>query len=399
MEYGFLFHIKETAIKGNIKEKFAKIAAAASGQIKRVKALLEARKRLLAIDLGNYAIKIALLSPTKTGFMLRSWGYLPLENKPEESPEEKKLGTLNALRAFLIQSGIKNKYAATSVSGNSMIVRYVKFPLLTKSELSATITTEAEPFIPFDVNDVQFGFHILGEAAEEGQKKMETVLVAAKREIISSRVEILQEAGLNPSIIDVDSFALENLFTQFDPSAAEPGGTLYLNIGHSVTNLSIIDAGNTRVVRDIFTAGQTFTRAIMKALNCELAQAESLKRAHALLFDAEQKDAAIAEGRKEDVAISDALMGVLKDLTIEVHRSVDFFLSQGSDRVISRIVLMGGSAALKNLDRYLSLEFKTPVSVLNPLAAIENFQSIPKEITPAFAVAIGLALRKPNDWI
>ncbi len=329
---------------------------------------------------------------------MRSWGYLPLSNNPEESPEEKKLSVLNALRAFLIQNGIKNKYAAASVSGNSMIVRYVKFPLLTKTELSATIATEAEPFIPFDVNDVQFGFHILGEIVDEGQKKMETVLVAAKKEAISSRVEILEGAGLTPSIIDVDSFALENLFTQFDPAAKEPGGTLYLNIGYSVTNLSIIDGGNTRVVRDIFTSGQTFTRAIMKALNCDAAKAESVKRAHVLLFDAERKDAAIAEGRQEDVTVSDALMGVLKDLTTEVHRSVDFFLSQGADRAINRLVLMGGSAALKNLDQYLNLEFKTPVSVLNPLVNIENSNSIPAEIAPAFAVAIGLSLRKRNDW-
>ena len=360
--------------------------------------MIEARQSLLAIDLGSYAVKVALLSPGKTGFSLRSWGYLPLESKPEDSPEERKLLVLNALRAFLIQSGIKNKYAAASVSGNSMIVRYVKFPLLTKAELSATIATEAEPFIPFDVNEVQFGFHILGESIDEGQKKMETVLVAAKKEAISSRVEILQGAGLTPSIIDVDSFALENLFTHFDAAAAEPGGTLYLNIGHSVTNLSIIDKGNTRVVRDIFTSGQIFTRAIMKALDCDAAKAESVKRAHSLLFDSDQKDAAIAEERKEDVAVSDALIGVLKDLTTEVHRSVDFFLSQGSDRVISRLVLMGGSAALKNLDRYLNLEFKTPVSILNPLTAIENSQSIPADLAPAFAVAIGLALRKRNDW-
>ncbi len=361
--------------------------------------MIEARRSLLAIDLGSYAIKVALLSPGKTGLSLRSWGYLPLENKPEESPEEKKLSVLNTLRAFLIRSGIKNKYTAASISGNSMIVRYVKFPLLTKAELSATIATEAEPFIPFDVNDVQFGFHILGEIVDEGQKKMETVLVAAKKEAIAFRVEILEGVGLTPSIIDVDSFALENLFTQFDAAAMEPGGTLYLNIGHSVTNLSIIDQGNTRVVRDIFTSGQIFTRAIMKALNCDIAKAESVKRAHALLFDSAQKDAAIAEGRKEDIEVSDALIGVLKDLTTEVHRSVDFFLSQGSERVINRLVLMGGSAALKNLDRYLNLEFKTPVSVLNPLANIENSQAIPAEIAPAFAVALGLALRKRNDWI
>lgn len=351
------------------------------------------------MDLGTYSIKVVLLSQTGKGLSLKNWGHLPIESKSEASAEEKKAQAINALRAFLIKNGIKEKDAVTSISGNSTIVRYVKFPLLTKTELSATIANEAEPFIPFDINEVQFGFHILGEVMEENQKKMETVLIAAKKEIVNSRVDILEGAGLTPAIIDVDSFALENIHSQVPGNAAETGAALYLNIGHSTTNLSIIDGGITRVVRDIFISGQTFTRAIMKALNCEAGPAEAVKKSCVLLFDPAQKDAAIAAGQKEEVAISDALTAVLKDLVSEIHRSVDFFLSQGSDHAISRLVLMGGSAPLKNLDRYLNSEFKVPVSLLNPFAFIEASQTIPTELTSAFAVAAGLGLRTPNDWL
>lgn len=360
---------------------------------------LTPKSDLLAVDLGTHAIKVILLGQRGKTLFLRNWGYIPLDSKPEASPDEKKIQAINELRAFLIKSGIKIKNAATSLSGNSMIVRYVKFPLLTKMELLATIATEAEPFIPFDANDVQFGFHILNEITEEGQKKMETVLVAAKKEIVASRIDILQGSGLTPAIIDVDSFALENLYTKVDPATPDQGATLYLNIGHSVTNLSIINSGITRVVRDIFISGQTFTRAIMKALDLNAAKADEIKKSHSLLFDPAQKDAAIAAGEKEQIAVSDALNQVLKDLVGEVHRSVDFFLTQGSDHVITRLVLMGGSAPLKNLDQYLSAEFKVPVSILNPFLLIEGAEMIPPEIAPSFSVAVGLGFRKLDDWV
>jgi type IV pilus assembly protein PilM len=361
--------------------------------------LLRAKKDLLAIDLGSHAIKIILLTQTEKNLSLKAWGYLPLAFKPEASLEDKKTQTINALRAFLIKSEIRVQDAVTSLSGNSMIVRYVKFPLLTKSELSASIATEAEPFIPFDVNDVQFGFHILNEIMEEGQKKMNTVLVAAKKEAVLSRVEILQGAGLNPAIIDVDSFALENLYSQINASSTESGATLYLNIGHSVTNLSIINQGVTCVVRDIFISGQTFTRAIMKALDCDATAAETIKKSHVLLFEPARKDAAIATGKKDEVAVSDALTTALKDLASEVHRSVDFFLSQGSDHSISRLALMGGSSSLQNLNHYFASNLNIPVSTINAFTFVEGAEIIPPELAPAFAVAVGLGLRKPNDWL
>src|ERR1041385_6315594 len=100
---------------------------------------------IIGVDVGSYAIKVVLLKQEGPVWSLKSWGHLPIVTKPEATPEEKKTATINALRAFLIQKGIKIKEVATALSGNAVIVRYVKFPRLTKSELQSTLATEAEP--------------------------------------------------------------------------------------------------------------------------------------------------------------------------------------------------------------------------------------------------------------
>ncbi|MEK7858415.1 MAG: type IV pilus assembly protein PilM [Elusimicrobiota bacterium] len=357
-------------------------------------------KDVIAIDVGSYAVKVVLFHEEGGQRTLSAWGHLPIGGKADASPEEKKTAAVNALRAFIIQKGIKVKEAATAVSGNSVIVRYVKFPRLTKSELSATLATEAEPFIPFDINEVQLSFHILNEIVEDGQKKMETVLVAAKKDLVAARLEMLQAAGLAPTIMDVDSFALENVFEKLRDPKAEQGATLYLNIGHMVTNLSILENGVTRVVRDIFISGNTLTKAIVKALQVDAAKAEEIKKANGVIVDPAEKEKALAAGNREALGVSQAVTTVAKDLVGEVHRSVDFYLSQGPERSIGRIVLSGGTARLKGLSKHLAGELKVPVSVLEPFAWLKSPPAdLPADLAPAFGVAVGLALRHNKDWL
>jgi type IV pilus assembly protein PilM len=355
-------------------------------------------KDVIGIDIGSYAVKLVLLGEEKGVQKLKAWGHLPLEIGPETTPEERQQQVVNKIKAFMIQKGIQVKQAAVAVSGNAVIVRYVKFPLLTRNELRATIATEAEPFIPFDINEVHLGFHILNEIVEEGQKKMETVLVASRKEAVDSRVTVLESAGLKPTIIDVDSFAIENVHEQLAGANSAPGSTLYLNIGHTVTNLSIIEDGVTRVVRDIFISGQALTKAITKALQYESDKSEEAKKANGILIDADDKEKALQEGNRDALGVSQAVTGVLKDMVAELHRSVDFFLSQGPERSIGRIVLSGGSAATKNIAKHLTGELKVPVSVLDPFSFLaEQPTDIPPEIRPAMTVAVGLALRKKGD--
>jgi type IV pilus assembly protein PilM len=329
---------------------------------------------------------------------LKDWGYIPLAIKADVPAEEKKSIISGEIKTYLKKKGIQVRYAATSISGNSVIVRYVKLPKLSKKELALTINVEAEPFIPFDIKDVNLTYYILNDISEDGEPKIDTVLVAAKRDAVQDKIDILAGAGLEPLIIDVDSFALETLYEKLAPKG-DNNSILLLNIGQKVTNLSIISQGTTRVVRDIFIAGTTFDKAIAKTLKCDAAAADAAKKSRGVLVSDEDKEGAIENFDKEAIAVSKAASGVLKDLYTEVSRSIDFYLSQGVDHSISRIIVSGGMSNLGNMTRFLSAEFKVPVELANPLAFLPEIpKNMPKDVLPALAVAAGLALRKLKDW-
>ncbi len=359
--------------------------------------LLSGPTDLLGIDIGADAIKVLWTTGKGPSAQVKLWGHLPLGLPIEAPPEERVQKAANLLKAFLLEKQCRVSQVATAVSGSSVIVRYVKMPLLSKPELTKALPVEAEPFIPFDIKEVNLGAHILEEVMDEGQRKMETVLVAAKREVIQSRVDVLKAAGLSPLIIDVDAFAIEGVH-ELTPRAKEPSGVLYLNVGHAVTNLSIIENGITRVVRDIFISGSTFTKAIQKGLGLDWDKAEEAKRAHGILLTPEEKEKALTEGNQEALGVSQCLGTVLRDLVGEMQRSVDFYLSQGTDRQIASVVLAGGSSRLRNFSQALTQELKVPVEILNPFAFLKG-ADVPEDLAPAFAVAAGLALRRPKDWV
>jgi len=361
--------------------------------------LIFPNREIIGVDIGNYAIKIVCFAREKKQLRLKNWGYIPYSVKPGAPPEEKNAIVAQEIKSFLKKNGVQAKCAAASVSGNAVIVRYVKLPKLSSKELSLTISVEAEPFIPFDINDVNLTYFILGDIADEGQAKMDTVLAAAKKEAVNDKIGILLEAGLDPLVVDVDSFALEtlyeNVFQKPDDSTM-----LILNMGHKVTNLSIVSKGVTKVVRDIFIAGATFDKAISKILKTDAAGGEAAKRKKGLLVTDQDKEAAIEEFDKEGIAASKAMATVLRDLYTEVSRSIDFYLSQGAEHSIAKIYLSGGMANLAGINKFMSEEFKVPVETVNPFSFLDAGAggNVPADILPSLAVAAGLALRRIKDW-
>lgn len=347
-------------------------------------------KKILGVDIGTESIKIVELERTKNEkWTLKKCAFESLGSL-ERPPEEKKALLINRLKEIVLREKFSTKMVATSLSGNQVIVRYVKFPKLTPEDLAKTISFEAEAYIPFDIKEVNLAFYILGDVVEEGEKKMETVVVAVKKDVIQNRIEILDKAGLEPAIIDIDAFAIENALELIrQPETKET--VVVVNLGASVTNLAIIEKGVCKVVRDIFIAGNTFTKVIQQNLNVDLAKAEELKRKYGLSLEAEEEITEKAE-------VSKALLPVVGDLLKEVQHSIDYYQTQLPEELpVNRVILSGGTAQLPNLGKYFAQELQMPVEICNPFAALNIPLPLSKEITEknsSFTIAVGLSSRR-----
>ncbi|MBN2406701.1 MAG: type IV pilus assembly protein PilM, partial [Elusimicrobia bacterium] len=350
------------------------------------------KKDVIGVDLGTSNVKILELKVSGGKITVANFARLDISSYDimHRAPEERRQVYTDILKQLLGKCKFSTKNAAVSISGSSVIVRCVKFPKMTPADLQKALQFEAEPHIPFDIQEVDMDTYIIGDVEEEGQTKMETVLVASKKDTIGEKVDIVEMAGLRPAIIDVDAFALENAYGLMHKDL-ESKMMLLINIGANTTTISIVDKGVSKVVRDLYAAGSNLTKAIQNNMQIPIDKAEELKMRYGI------------KGEEDDVGpqIKDILYPTVKELNSEIQRSIDYFTGQQTGREINieKIVLAGGGAKLKGLGEFINSELNIPVEVFYPLenASVSAKNADIDLSDPALAVVTGLALRKIGD--
>ncbi|MGM0567677.1 MAG: type IV pilus assembly protein PilM [Elusimicrobiota bacterium] len=356
------------------------------------------KQNILGVDLGTASVKVLEMKSSGASFKVTNYGQEDILRKGVSGklPEERKEIYVNALKSILKRKKFSTKKAAVSISGSSVIVRFVKFPKMSAEDLSKTLQFEAEPHIPFDIDDVNMDTQIINEVEEENELKMETILVASKKDTVKERIDIIEAAGLKPAIIDVDAFALENAYEIINEQEAGDRCML-VNIGAAITNISIVEGGVSKVVRDLYTAGNAFTRAIQNSMKIEVPKAEELKKKYGLDIKSQQSSSEGDIGNQ----IYNILSPIAKELNSEMQRSIDYFTGQQSSpgAEINKIILSGGGALMRGLVDFIEADIKIPVEVFRPLekAQLGDDSASLYVNSPALAVVTGLAVRKKGD--
>lgn len=320
----------------------------------------------------------------------------------EVEPEARENAVIEAVKRLFRENKINTKRVVSAIPGDSVIVRYVRLPMMTNDELRGVIRYEAEQYIPFNMDQVVLDFQILGEVQDEGQKKIEVLLVAAKEEIIQQHIRVLQAGGLSSAIIDVDFFAVENAYSASQGGQIDHNEIIALiNIGAKLATINILEGGSSRFTRSIFVAGNNLTKEIQREFGLTFAQAEELKRQQASILIETEEVSLTRVPNKEDksVQIYEAINPVLNKLLGEIRRSFDYFETQSRKKSIAKAVLSGGTARLKNLDRFLSDKLGIPVARMEPFKGVEVAvkglePDTIEQSGPGFAVGAGLAGRK-----
>jgi type IV pilus assembly protein PilM len=342
---------------------------------------------LVGLDIGSRSVKVAEIIDTKNGPKLKRFGMADIpagtiEDGAISDPDT----AAETIRQLFKSSNIKEANVAVSIGGYSVIVKKINVQTMPENQLQETIHFEAEQYIPFDISDVNLDFQILGEN-ENNPNQMSVFLVAAKKEMVNDYINLVSLAGLNPCIIDVEAFALQNIFeANYD---IQDENVALIDIGASKTSLNILKGSSSVFMRDVALGCLQINQKIMSLLDCSYEQAELLKFGEA-------SDKMSAEELKQIVA------AVVADWCTEIRRALDFFYTNYPDDQIKRIILSGGGANIAEFRQLLASEASTVVETLNPLKkfTVDEKAFDPefiRQIAPQAAIAMGLAMRKVDD--
>ena len=347
-------------------------------------------KSIVGLDIGSSCVKAVECAVKSKGIELVKVGVAKLP--PEAIVQGAFLNSgavVSAIQEAIASAGIKSKLVATAVSGHSVIVKKISLPAMSREELDESIRWEAEQYIPFDINEVNLDFQIVEGSETEGQ--MDVLLVAAKKDLIDDYTQVITDAGLQPAVIDVAAFAVENAFHANYESSSDEVVAL-VNIGSQVVNINIVSRGAPAFTRDISTGGNAYTEEIQKALSVSWEEAERMKIGGSR--HEESQDVVPQEVEDSIRQVTDTVLG-------EISRSLDFFAATAAESRISRVLLSGGGSQVSGLEAAFQGKTNLPVERLDPLARVVAAGSLDarmlEDLGPGLAVATGLALRRVND--
>ncbi|MSR03910.1 MAG: type IV pilus assembly protein PilM [Gemmatimonadetes bacterium] len=328
----------------------------------------------VGLDIGSGLIKMVVVSHGSGEPILSKVGMRALVDDAIVEGEVMDPGIVaEAVRGLFQELGIKPKNVVTAVGGRDVIIKKIPMDRMKESEARELIRWEAEQHVPFDMDNVELDFQILDPEAEGLQ--MSVLLVAAKRELVATKVSLLKDIGIEPSVIDVDAFALHNAFEINYPDAMK-GIVGLVNIGHEITNVNILDDGVPVLTRDLPLGTRRFR--------------EDLQRERGLSSDEAHK---LLQGFEASDILTPFLLSRGEELAVGVERAAGFLQAS------SRLFLSGGGARIPGLAKVLGERLKMPVQLANPLERIQVADGVfdsmnVDEVAPLLMLPVGLALRQ-----
>ena len=344
------------------------------------------KQSLVGLDIGSHTIKVAeLQSQPNKGHRLVNWGIsAPLAEAIVDGEIMDRQLVVDAISNLLESRGISGRNVVAAVSGRAVIVKKITMNRLSADDAQQAVYWEAEQHVPYDINDVSLDFEILGPAPND-PKQMQVLLVAAKKDMVMSFGDLIREAGLQPMVVDVDSFATQNaLEANYDFSPSDVVATL--NVGAEITNINITQGGVPYFTKDLQVGGHTFIEAAQRKFN--LSQTEAA--------------AAVRGESGSSLEIGPVVEQACEGLATALDRAQAYLRTAGEAGSVTRIMLCGGSSLTPGLPEFLNRRFGVPAEIANPLSRVAYDPALfagqdVMRVAPLLTVGIGLALRRLGD--
>ncbi len=328
-----------------------------------------APKSAVGLSIGSSSIKLVELVKSRGNWRLLHFGMVALPpdaivNREIVNP----VAVTEHLRQLTSAMKLSTNRVCASLSGNSCIIKRMQIEVPNAKEIQDQVFWEAEQYLPFDPTEVVMDYQLLSYSKD---KRADVLLVAIKRSILETYMSCIEDAGLQPAVMDVDYFAMQNAFEANYPLQPTESAAI-VDIGSASTKVAVIHQGVPVFTKDSAMGGLNLTAEIQRHLNLSFADAETLKTG--------------ASGGAVPQEVSELTQVFSENLAREIKRTLDFYQASATGPSVNYLLLCGGSAQVPQISRVIEEVTGLPTQVLNPFNAISYD---PAMFTPEYVSSIG----------
>ncbi|MBJ9984073.1 pilus assembly protein PilM [Acinetobacter sp. S40] len=340
-------------------------------------------KGLVGVDISSTSVKLLELSVKNGRYWVESYALIPLQ---ENSVVEKNIlnpeAVGDALERVINLANPQSTNAAIAIPTSMVIHKIIEMDAdMTDDEREVQIRMDAEQYIPFPLDEVSLDFEVLPDRLAN-PARVNVLLVATRTENVETRVEVLELADLTPKVADVESYAMERAFGVFADTLPMGVNTVgILDIGHTMTTLSVMQHGKIIYTREQVFGGKQLTQDVQTRYGLSFEEAGRAKKERSLPDDFD----------------TEVLEPFLEALVQQAARSLQFFFSSSQFNEIDHILLAGGNANIPGLAKLLQQKLGYRVTTANPFLQMGfspqvDIKKIENDAS-SLMVACGLALR------
>ena len=347
--------------------------------------LKKKNKTLLGVDISSTSVKLLELSHNNGRYQVESYATEPL---PANAVIEQSIGDEQAvgdvIKKALGKARSGSKRAAIAVAGSAVITKTIEMSdNLTEDEMDNQIRVEADQYIPYPLDEVALDWEIQGPSELPG---MVNVLLAACRSgNVELRKDALEIGGLETGVVDVEAFCTERAYeliqTQFDDDGDDIDTVAVVDIGATMTTLSVLHQGKTIYTREQLFGGKQLTEEIMRRYG--LSEEEAIR--------------AKLDGGLPDDYEAEVLDPFRDSVVQQISRSLQFFYSSSQYNDVDYIILAGGTSSIIGLDQLTQEKLGISAIVANPFVDMTLSQKVNASMlnndAPSLMIACGLAMR------
>ncbi len=332
------------------------------------------QKNRLGVDIGTANIKVVEISGS-TKPVLLTYGSVntayQLSGKTSQVALEQ---TAAALRELVARCRVGTKRCAVSFPNSAVFTSVIELPKMPDKDLGSAVEFEAKKYVPLPLAEVDLSWSAIGPAAATGPQPLEKILLTAvPKQVTQSYIQVLQLAGLEPEVAEIEALALIRSLL-----GGRPESCVIIDVGARATSLNIVENGLLKLTRNLNVGGESITVSIAQQLRIAEVRAEQFKRSY---------------GVSGATFIPEAVKPTLGVVKTEVQQLLA--LARGQQSPPKKLIITGGGANLPGISGFFE-DLGLPVELGDPFASVgypKSVESVLKRHRLSLAVAVGLALR------
>lgn len=347
--------------------------------------LKKKNKTLLGVDISSTSVKVLELSQNNGRYQVENYASEPL---PANAVVEQSIGDEEAVGAAIKKAISKTrssvKKASIAVAGSAVITKNIEMSKdLSEDDMDYQIRIEADQYIPYPLEEVALDWEIQGDSEIAGN--VDVLLAACRLENVELRKDSLEIGGLETGLVDIEAFCTERAFelieSQLEQDEDDIETVAILDIGATMTTLSVLNGGRTIYTREQLFGGKQLTEEIMRRYGLSEEEATRAK----------------LDGGLPDDYETEVLEPFRESVVQQVSRSLQFFYSSSQFNDVDYVILAGGTASIIGLDQVTGEKLGIPTVVANPFVNMTLSQKVNasqlNNDAPSLMIACGLAMR------